>query len=352
MTCGEVRTAIRANADSVEQALAAKLAGADGIGLCRTESMLLSPERLPLMHAILVAGTIGARQVAIDRLSSLHQQDIEALFRSNSPLPVTIRLLDPPLGWFLPEQSQLDTDISDARADENWEEYQQLDALRQMFASLRESNPSMGYRGCRLSLTQPALLEMQIKAILRAALEVNREGGSVSPDIIVPLVASEHETQVVARAIHNIASTICQLTDRVSYRVGALIELPRAAICVEGIVQHVDFIAFGTNDLTQMTFGFSREDMQVYFARYLKEGIFLKDPFVSIDQEGVGHLIASAILAARDARPDIEIGICGDHGSDSDSVRYFRSLEVNYISCPPAFVKAAQQAIDEDFCVL
>lgn len=334
---------VRANVDSSDQASAALAVGAGGVGLCRTESMLLGPNRLELMRAAIVAKEARERERALGALLPLHQADLEKVFRVTSPQPVAIRLLDPPLQSFLPSLQQLDSELSGARSDENWEEYVSLDAFRSQHVLLNEANPSMGHRGCRLSLTHPSFLRMQVTAILRAAAVVNREGGCVTPGIIIPLVASEEETRVVAEKIRQFAKrALAHQTAGARYRIGALIELPRAAVCAGSIAKHVDFISFGTNDLTQMTFGFSREDMRHYFDAYLQQGIFDRDPFVSIDRDGVGQLIALAIRAARLVKPDIEIGICGDHCSDPWSIQFFRALGVSFISCPPSCIPAAR----------
>lgn len=335
----EYSQGVRANVESSDQASAALVAGAGGVGLCRTELLLLGPNRLELMRAAIVAKEAQERERALGALLPLHQADLEEIFRVISPHPVAIRLLDPPLQSFLPSLQQLDSDLSGARSDENWEEWVNLDTFRSQYLLLREANPSMGHRGCRLSLTHPSFLHMQVTAILRAASTVNKEGGCVTPGIIIPLVASVGETRVVAEKIRHFAvRALAHRTAAVKYRIGALIELPRAAVRAGAIAKYVDFISFGTNDLTQMTFGFSREDMRNYFDAYLQEGIFDKDPFVSIDQDGVGQLIAMAIKAARFVKPDIEIGICGDHCSDPSSIQFFRKLGVSFVSCPPSCI--------------
>ena len=339
----EYSQSVRANVDSSDQASVALAAGAGGVGLCRTELMLLGPNRLEWMRAAIVAKEAQERERALGALLPLHQADLEDVFRVTSPQPVAIRLLDPPLQSFLPSLQQLDSDLSGARSDENWEECVSLDAFRSQHVLLKEANPSMGHRGCRLSLTHPSFLRMQVTAILRAAAAVNGEGGSVTAGIIIPLVASEEETRVVAEKIRHFAKrAVAHQTAAVNFRIGALIELPRAAVCAGSIAKHVDFVSFGTNDLTQMTFGFSREDMRNYFDAYLKQGIFDRDPFVSIDQDGVGRLIAMAIEAARLVKPDIEIGICGDHCSDPSSIQFFRTLGVSFVSCPPSCIPAAR----------
>jgi pyruvate,orthophosphate dikinase len=336
---------VRANADTPSDAMAAMEAGATGIGLCRTEHMFFATDRLSHVRAMILAKTAKERIAALELLLPMQQEDFEELFRTMSPLPVTIRLLDPPLHEFLPSAEELEQELARSRSDENWEHCVILEGIRQQVHLLTEVNPMMGHRGCRLSLTYPEILHMQVRAILRAALTVTAEGFHPSPEIMVPLVASEQEMRVLAEMIHATAAEVfAGLTSTVDYKIGTMIELPRAAVCAGPISKHVSFISFGTNDLTQMTYGFSRDDARNYLDSYLEQGILKVDPFITIDREGVGHLMEMAIKSVRLLNPAIKIGVCGEHGGDPESIHYFQSLGVDYVSCSPSRLRIAQLA--------
>jgi pyruvate,orthophosphate dikinase len=337
---------LRGTADTPAQAEAALKAGAAGIGLCRTEAMLLGLDRLHLMRSIVLAQNEGSRSNEIAALLSLHRNDLISFFRTVSPLPVTIRLIDPPLKDFLPTMLQLDSEISDARSDENWEAYKSLADMRQQYSSFDQANPSMGHRGCRLGTTHPDILRMQVTAILQAALVITDEGIDCKPQIMVPLVASSDEMRALSALIHETAAIVLKRSSaRIAYSVGALIELPRAAIRADAISEHSDFIAFGTHDLTQMTYGFSRENSRRYLDLYLKQGIFKQDPFVSLDQHGVGYLIKLGIENVRKLNPQMEIGICGEHSADPESLRFFRAIGADFVSCPTIALTLARQSL-------
>jgi pyruvate, orthophosphate dikinase len=336
---------VRANADTPADATAAMAAGATGIGLCRTEHMFFAEDRLSHVRAMILAETPEERLAALELLLPMQQRDFEELFRTMSPLPVTIRLLDPPLHEFLPSAEELEQELASARSDENWEHCINLERVRRQVKLLTEVNPMMGHRGCRLSLTYPEILHMQVRAILRAALTVKAEGMNPSPEIMVPLVASEQEMRALAEMIHATAVDVfAAFTPTVNYKIGTMIELPRAAVCAGPISKHVSFISFGTNDLTQMTYGFSRDDARSYLDSYLEQGILKVDPFVTIDREGVGHLMEMAIKSVRLVNPGIKIGVCGEHGGDPESIEYFQSLGVDYVSCSPSRLRVAQLA--------
>jgi pyruvate,orthophosphate dikinase len=336
---------VRANADTPEDATASRAARAAGIGLCRTEHMFFAPDRLNHMRTIILATNTHDRVNALEILLPMQQRDFEELFRTMSSLPVTIRLLDLPLHEFLPSIEEINTEIAGARNDENWDHCVTLENVRLRVHLLRESNPMMGHRGCRLSLTYPEILQMQVRAILQAALTVAGEGFDPVPEIMVPLVASEEEMRVLARIIRETADEVfSEHSERVQYTIGTMIELPRAAVCVGAIAKHVSFISFGTNNLTQMTYGFSRDDARNYLDSYLEQGILKANPFMTIDQEGVGYLIEMAINHVRLVNPKIKIGVCGEHGGDPDSIRFFHSLGVDYVSCSPARIAVAQLA--------
>jgi len=337
---------VRANVDTPEDAVIAQAAGAAGIGLCRTEHMFFGTDRLQQMRTMILATTTVDRVRALEALLPMQKSDFAALFRAMSPLPVTIRLLDPPLHEFLPSPHEIDGQVAESRKDEDWDRYATLQLVRERLEELMETNPMMGHRGCRLSLTYPEILEMQVRAILQAAVESAQEGLDPHPEIMVPLVACEEEMRALALMIHATAEELFTAASRrVEYRIGTMIELPRAAVCAGPISKHVSFISFGTNDLTQMTYGFSRDDARSYLDSYLEQGILKADPFQTIDQEGVGFLIKMAIKSARQANPGIKIGVCGEHGGDPESIRFFHAIGVDYVSCSPARLCAAQIAM-------
>lgn len=339
---------VRANADSPADATASIAAGASGIGLCRTEHMFFAPDRLPHVRRMILAQSVVDRIAALKVLLPMQQDDFEKLFRTMSPYPVTIRLLDPPLHEFLPSIEEIQQELAEARSNENWDLCITLEGVRRQVELLREVNPMMGHRGCRLSLTYPEILHMQVTAILGAALVVAKEGYTPHPEIMVPLVASEEEMKVLAEMIHCTANELFTTQkERIDYKIGTMIELPRAAICAGPISRHVSFISFGTNDLTQMTYGFSRDDARNYLDSYLEQGILTVDPFITIDREGVGHLMEMAIRSVRRVNPSIKIGVCGEHGGDPESIDYFHSLGVDYVSCSPSRLRIAQLAVGQ-----
>jgi pyruvate,orthophosphate dikinase len=336
---------VRANADTPQDAAAARRSRAAGIGLCRTEHMFFAEDRLGPMRSMILAETAEERVRALDKLLPMQQQDFEELFRTMSPLPVTIRLLDPPLHEFLPPADEVNAEIAAARREENWDLAVELEGIRRRAAALKEANPMMGHRGCRLSLTFPEILEMQVKAVLEAALAVSAEGYEPMPEIMVPLIATEEEMRVLAEKIKATAEKVFAARGReVRYTIGAMIELPRAAVCADRIARHVSFLSFGTNDLTQMTYGFSRDDARCYLDGYLQQGILKADPFITIDREGVGYLMELAVNSVRAVNPKIKLGVCGEHGGDPESIEFFTSLGIDYVSCSPFRLAAAQLA--------
>ncbi len=336
---------VRANADTPADALVAVTHGAAGIGLCRTEHMFFAAGRLQHVRSMIMASTTRERVAALDLLLPIQQSDFEALFRTMSPKPVTIRLLDPPLHEFLPSHRDIATDLATAHQGEDWDRCIALKAVQAQIEALSESNPMMGHRGCRLSLTYPEILRMQVRAILQAALVVADEGLDPHPEIMVPLVSSEQEMRVLAALIHETASglfTACNA--RVEYKIGTMIELPRAAVCAGPIARHVSFVSFGTNGLTQMTYGFSRDDARSYRDSYIEQGIFKNDPFITIDCDGVGELMRQAIQNVRRVNPLIKIGVCGEHAGDPESIAFFQQLGVDYVSCSPSRLLVAKLA--------
>ncbi len=337
---------VRANADTPADARVAIANGAVGIGLCRTEHMFFAAGRLQHVRAMIMADTTPERIAALDRLLPIQQSDFEVLFRTMAPHPVTIRLLDPPLHEFLPSHQDIDVELSAAKEEEDWDRYMTLGKIRDRIEALTESNPMMGHRGCRLSLTYPEILGMQVRAILQAALAVTADGFEPHPEIMVPLVSSEEEMRVLAHLIHTTAAEVFAAKGAsVPYQIGTMIELPRAAVCAGLISKHVSFISFGTNDLTQMTFGFSRDDARSYLDGYLEQGIFKVDPFTTIDREGVGELMRMAIASVRRVNSKIKIGVCGEHGGDPESIAFFHALGVDYVSCSPSRLRVARFAV-------
>jgi pyruvate,orthophosphate dikinase len=339
-------TVVRANADTPQDAMASYKAGAQGIGLCRTEHMFFLPERLPHMRAMILASTPAERLDTLNALLPMQQNDFEELFRQMSPLPVTIRLLDPPLHEFLPSLEEIRTELVLAKSGNDLPRIQNLERLTQRVESLKENNPMMGHRGCRLSITFPEILVMQVKAILEAALRVSAEGCKPAPEIMVPLVACVEEMRWLRRLIDETAMELfANRGESVRYTVGTMIELPRAAVCAGTLADYVDFVSFGTNDLTQMAYGFSRDDARKYLDTYIEQGVLERDPFMTIDQEGVGSLMKIAIEQLKTAKPTIKVGVCGEHGGDPDSIAFFHTLGVDYVSCSPARLPVAQLAM-------
>jgi pyruvate, orthophosphate dikinase len=338
---------IHANADTPEDAERARQAGAIGIGLCRTEHMFFAPERLEWIRAMILTEDRYQRQQALNHLLPMQRADFEALFRSMDGLPVTIRLIDPPLHEFLPQLEEIDERLRRARQrDLHVGEIATLERLRARTRELQETNPMMGHRGCRLGITHPEIIAMQTRAILEAAIAVERKGLRAMPEIMVPLVAAVEEVRAIRKLVEKTAETVfAELRQSVSYTFGAMIELPRAALRAGSIALEVDFLSFGTNDLTQMTFGFSRDDARKYLDAYIDAGILKKDPFLTLDREGVGALMQMAIEQARQANPKIKIGVCGEHAGDPESIAFLQMLDLNYLSCSPARIPAAQLAL-------
>ena len=339
------RLGVRANAETPEDAEAALRFGAEGIGLCRSEQMFFAPERRPAMLEMILAETEEARRRALARLLPMQRHDFLAIFRIMRGRPVTIRLIDPPLHEFLPRR---DDEIDDLAAATGLA----ADELRARIAGLSEFNPMLGHRGVRLAITYPEIVEMQTRAILEAALDAAADTGvAVVPEIMVPLVLDRAELDAVIERIRAVAGAIAAergATPR--YSVGTMIELPRAALLAGSIAESATFFSFGTNDLTQTTLGISRDDSVAFLGRYTKAGIFRRDPFVSIDREGVGELVKIAVERGRRTKPDLILGACGEHGGDPESIAFFAEAGLDYVSSSPyrvpiARLAAAQAAI-------
>jgi pyruvate,orthophosphate dikinase len=333
------RMKVRANAETPADARAARTFGAEGIGLCRTEHMFFDGERIVAVREMILAETEAGRRAALAKLLPMQRSDFVELFEIMAGLPVTIRLLDPPLHEFLPHTEEEIAEVASAMKIE-------VDRLRRRTESLREFNPMLGHRGCRLAVSYPEIAEMQARAIFEAAVEAGRRAGSaVVPEVMVPLVGLKEELDFVKTRIDAVAGEVMRETGvRIEYLVGTMIELPRAAIMAGEIAQSAEFFSFGTNDLTQTTFGISRDDATAFLSTYAAKGLIKQDPFVSIDVDGVGRLVRMASELGRAARPAMKLGICGEHGGDPASIRFFEETGLDYISCSPFRVPIARLA--------
>jgi len=335
----EIRTlGIRTNADTPNDARVARLFGAEGIGLCRTEHMFFAEERILRVREMILARDEKGRRKALAEILPFQKADFEGIFRELDGMPVTVRLLDPPLHEFLP---QTEAQISTVAREMNWGFVE----LRNKVGQLHELNPMLGHRGCRLGITYPEIYEMQVRAILQAACEVQRAGIDVQPEIMIPLVGTTAELQMTTDLTHRVAKEVMREAGiDIKYLVGTMIEIPRAALIAEKLAPIAQFFSFGTNDLTQMTFGYSRDDAGSFLPEYVEKKILPKDPFESIDQEGVGLLVKTGTEKGRAANPKLKVGVCGEHGGDPDSIRFFRSVGLNYVSCSPYRVPIARLA--------
>lgn len=338
---------VRTNADTPHDAEQAIKFGAQGIGLCRTEHMFFGEGRIPAIREMIVAKDETGRRKALNKLLPMQRSDFKGIYKAMGEYPVTVRLLDPPLHEFLPA---LDSDIK-ALADEMGITFEDL---KQTVSNLHELNPMLGHRGCRLAVTYPEIAEMQARAIIEAAIEVRQETGlNIVPEIMIPLVGDAKELQFVKQIVDKTARQVMQERNAtITYLLGTMIEVPRAALVADTIAKSAEFFSFGTNDLTQMTFGFSRDDAGKFLDDYYKKKIFESDPFARVDQEGVGKLMKMACELGRSVRPEIKLGICGEHGGDPSSIEFCHKLGLNYVSCSPfrvpiARLAAAQATIKE-----
>ncbi|MCI9087084.1 MAG: pyruvate, phosphate dikinase [Clostridia bacterium] len=337
---------VRTNADTPKDAEVAYNFGAQGIGLCRTEHMFFAPERIAAIREMIVSKTAEQREKALAKILPMQQGDFEGLFKAMKGYPVTIRLLDPPLHEFLPHT---DEEIT-ALAKEMGMTFQEL---KDVVVSLHEFNPMMGHRGCRLDVTYPEIGAMQTRAIIRAAINVNKEGMNIVPEIMIPLVGEVKELKYVKDIIVKAADEeIANAGVTMKYEVGTMIEIPRAALTADEIAKEAEFFSFGTNDLTQMTFGFSRDDAGKFLGSYYEKKIYESDPFAKLDQTGVGKLVEMAVKMGKATRPDIHLGICGEHGGNPPTVEFCHNVGLTYVSCSPfrvpiARLAAAQAAIKQ-----
>ncbi|MFP5276770.1 MAG: pyruvate, phosphate dikinase [Acidobacteriota bacterium] len=348
------RLQVWANADIPRDAKTARAFGAQGIGLCRTEHMFFAEDRIGHMRTMILADNEKDRRAALKKLLPMQRSDFAGLFKAMDGLPVVIRLLDPPLHEFLPKREDLLVQI--ARLEESKPKSPKLKELRTLLhrvEELHEMNPMLGLRGCRLGITFPEITEMQARAIIEAAIQVKSKGGEPHPEIMIPLIGSIEEMRNQASIVRRIADEVfAEKKTKVDYKVGTMIEIPRAALTADQIAEEAEFFSFGTNDLTQTTFGISRDDINNFLPAYLKAGIFKQDPFATLDQVGVGQLVKGAVEKGRGTRANLKVGICGEHGGDPESVKFCHRIGLNYVSCSPfrlltARLAAAQAALEE-----
>ena len=329
---------IRTNADTPRDALQARKFGAEGIGLCRTEHMFFEEERIFNFRRMITADSEKVREEALEKILPYQRDDFEGLFRAMDGYTVTIRFLDPPLHEFLPHTEEEIIPLAKSLG-------MTPDALKNRVESLKEFNPMMGHRGCRLAVTYPEIARMQTRAVIEAAINVQKEGKTVIPEIIIPLIGTVNELKYVKNIVVTTAEKIIKEAGvAVKYEVGTMIEIPRAALIADEIAKEAEFFSFGTNDLTQMTFGFSRDDASKFLNDYYKKKILEQDPFATIDQEGVGKLVAMAAELGRKTRPSIHLGICGEHGGDPKSIEFCHKVGLDYVSCSPYRVPVARLA--------
>jgi pyruvate,orthophosphate dikinase len=329
---------VRTNADRPEDATTARRLGAEGIGLCRTEHMFFGPQRITAVREMILADTEDGRRRALTKLLPLQRKDFAGIFQAMAGLPVTVRTLDPPLHEFLPQdeatQRELARDLGIP-----------LENVRTKIEALHEANPMMGHRGCRLGIAFPEITYMQAQAIMEAACRLVKRGVKVSPEIMIPLVGTKEELENQRKVVVDAAEAVIRKAGvKVKYAVGTMIEIPRAALIADHIAEAAEFFSFGTNDLTQMTFGYSRDDVGKFLHDYIVKGILPDDPFQTLDQAGVGQLVELGIKKGREARPDLKVGICGEHGGDPASVEFCHRAGMNYVSCSPFRVPIARLA--------
>jgi pyruvate,orthophosphate dikinase len=332
------RMKVRTNADTPKDATVARSFGAQGIGLCRTEHMFFEGDRIKAMREMILADDETGRRKALDKLLPIQRADFEGIFTAMNGFPVTVRLLDPPLHEFVPHEEAAQKEIADELG-------LSLEKVKQRVASLHEFNPMLGHRGCRLGNTYPEITEMQARAIIEAALAVKARGITVLPEIMIPLIGTPAEFEMQEDIIRKVADQVfAEKHDKVDYLVGTMIEIPRAALVADKIAKRAEFFSFGTNDLTQMTFGYSRDDAGVFLPIYLRKNLLKNDPFQILDQEGVGQLVRMGTERGRSTRTNLKVGICGEHGGEPSSVAFCHSVGMNYVSCSPYRVPIARLA--------
>ncbi|WP_406657891.1 pyruvate, phosphate dikinase [Methanolobus sp. ZRKC2] len=339
---------VRTNADTPHDALVAREFGAEGIGLCRTEHMFFGDDRIPVVREMILAEDEDVRKKALKKLLPMQREDFIGIFRAMEGYPVTIRLLDPPLHEFLPKHEELANKLKILEEDASNRPKVEIESLKKVMErveSLIEINPMLGHRGCRLGITYPEIYEMQVQAIIEAACELKLEGIDIVPEIMIPLICHVNELKSVKQHVVNVVEAVLNEKNvKMDYLVGTMIELPRAALTADQIAQEAEFFSFGTNDLTQTTFGFSRDDAGKFLPFYVSDSILEADPFAVLDQDGVGELVKIGIEKGRSTRPDLKIGICGEHGGEPSSVKFGYNIGLNYVSCSPFRVPIARLA--------
>ena len=339
------RLKVRTNADTPHDAEVARRFGAVGIGLCRTEHMFFEGDKIKAMREMILSENAEERKKALAKILPYQQADFKGIFKAMAGYPVTVRLLDPPLHEFVPHDPKGQQELADAMG-------VSVEYIRQRVDALHEQNPMLGHRGCRLGNTYPEITQMQTRAILGAALELKKEGISTYPEIMVPLTGIVYEFKEQEEVIRAEAEALfAEQGDKIDFKIGTMIEVPRAALTANKIASKAEFFSFGTNDLTQMTFGYSRDDIASFLPIYLEKKILKVDPFQVLDQNGVGQLIRMATEKGRAVRPDLKCGICGEHGGEPSSVKFCHQVGLGYVSCSPfrvpiARIAAAQAAIE------
>ena len=330
---------VRTNADTPEDTLNAVKLGAEGIGLCRTEHMFFEADRIMKIRKMILSDSVEAREEALNELIPFQKGDFKAMYKALEGRPMTVRYLDPPLHEFVPhteeEQAELAKNMGLTLAE-----------VKAKVDELHEFNPMMGHRGCRLAVTYPEIAKMQTRAVMEAAIEVKEETGiDIVPEIMIPLVGEKKELKFVKDVVVEVAEQVKkEKGSDMQYHIGTMIEIPRAALTADAIAEEAEFFSFGTNDLTQMTFGFSRDDAGKFLDSYYKAKIYESDPFARLDQTGVGQLVEMAVKKGRQTRPDLKCGICGEHGGDPSSVEFCHKVGLNYVSCSPFRVPIARLA--------
>jgi pyruvate,orthophosphate dikinase len=329
---------VRTNADSPKDAQIARNFGAQGIGLTRTEHMFFEGERIKAMREMILADDVAGRELALAKLLPMQRSDFEGIFEAMAGYGVTIRLLDPPLHEFVPHEEANQLEMANEMGIS-------VEQVKQKVESLHEFNPMLGHRGCRLGITYPEITAMQARAIIEAAMNLKAKGVDARPEIMVPLVGTVAELKNQADIIRSVAEKVfAENGDRIDYQIGTMIEIPRAALTADHIAAEADFFSFGTNDLTQMTLGYSRDDAGKFLPDYLARNIFKQDPFQVIDQNGVGLLMEIGVNRGRATKPNLKIGICGEHGGEPSSVEFCDKLGMSYVSCSPYRVPIARLA--------
>jgi pyruvate, orthophosphate dikinase len=331
---------VRTNADTPADSKRARDFGAEGIGLCRTEHMFFEPDRIGHMRAMILADNEQDRRAALAKLLPFQRKDFEGIFKAMQGLPVTIRLLDPPLHEFLPHDAKAQKEMADQLGIKP-------NDVKARAEQLHEQNPMLGHRGCRLSVTYPEILEMQVRAIVEAAIACAKKGVAAEPEIMIPLVGTAAELSMLREQVAKTIEVVKaekKYAEPLAISIGTMIEIPRAALTADKVAEHADFFSFGTNDLTQMTFGFSRDDINTFLPDYLKNDLLEVDPFQSIDVSGVGQLVEMAVSKGRSVKKKLKCGICGEHGGEPKSIQFCHNVGLDYVSCSPFRVPIARLA--------